>query len=163
MFYFHPRMAWFPILIGSIYSFFFWKENLYKTWILFPFFIFIWFAFGYSATSLSESEKISLIKFYYFFRDREEVSFIFHNYKSITILILTFFTYPFLIKKLHSYNFKILSIIVYILSLIIFFSDWLYSSFFFEIFPIPQIYALAFPRSFFVFEFFFLFCYLILF
>jgi len=154
MFYLHPKIGFLPILIGITYSFFFWKENLKKIWILFPFFIFLWFVLEYSA-NLSKIEKISLIKEYYFYRDREEASFIFHPLKNTIIQIITLIIYPFLIKKIYSSNFRTLSTIVYILCLTIFFFDWVYSLFFVEIIPIPQVYTIGPPRLFFVFEFFF--------
>jgi len=154
MFYLHPRVGWMPVLIGTIYSFLFWENNKLKIWFFFPFVISIFYYLNYGSY-LSYDDKIALIKDFFFFREDIEVTFTLYDKKTIIFQILSFFLYYFFLKKIKNIEFKKLSFVVLILSLSIFIFEWVYTTFFVEIFPIPQIYALSPPRSFFVYELFF--------
>jgi len=155
MLFFHPRVGWMPVLIGTIYSLIFWDKNKTKIWFFFPFVISLYYYFVSEGGIKTLEEKIFLIKNYFIFREDVEVTFTLYDKKKIIFQVLSFFLYFFFLKKIKNIEFKRLSIIVLLISLFIFIFEWIYTSTLVEIIPIPQIYALSPPRSFFVYELFF--------
>lgn len=157
MIYIQPRVGLISFFMGSIfYIISSWKKKLDLVWVVPPLMIiYFFYIIPRTSTITEQDELLFLIKEFYFWKEENEVSFTNEKPPRIFLQIFSLAIYPFLVKKIKNYKFKLLFFTVYFLSLSIFLFDWIYTTFLLELIALPEIYFFSPPRSFFIFELFF--------